>query len=133
MQYASDATMTIVFSCCQPSLVVSYDTVQAIHSVWVLRKVTSDVRGHTHKCTNPNRAFLTLTVLFLLFQERSLVLRCPVDPGGTPLRLMASGFLTSHLRNMSHLDSPCGGGSHGLVSGTGPGFVFLFFIIPSIF
>lgn len=50
VQYASDATMTIVFSCCQPSLVVSYDTVQAIHSVWVLRKVTCDVRdlSHTH-------------------------------------------------------------------------------------
>lgn len=56
VQYASDATMTIVFSCCQPSLVVSYDTVQAIHSVWVLRKVTCDVRDlthaqmHKHKC-----------------------------------------------------------------------------------
>lgn len=43
VQYASDATMTIVFSCCQPSLVVFYDTVQGIHSVWVLRKVTNDV------------------------------------------------------------------------------------------
>ncbi|XP_011601409.2 anaphase-promoting complex subunit 1 [Takifugu rubripes] len=94
VQYASDAAMTIVFSCCQPSLVVSYDTVQAIHSVWVLRKVTCD--------------------------ERSSVLRCPVDPVGTPLRLMASGFLTSHLRNMSNLDSPCGVGAHGLGSGTGP-------------
>lgn len=58
VQYASDATMTIVFSCCQPSLVVSYDTVQAIHSVWVLRKVTSDVRWsytqvHKPKCGLP--------------------------------------------------------------------------------
>lgn len=59
------------------------------------------------------------------------MLRCPVDPVGTPLRLMASGFLTSHLRNMSNLDSPCGVGAHGLGSGTGPRFVihcFLFSI-----
>lgn len=124
--------MTIVFSCCQPSLVVSYDTVQAIHSVWVLRKVTSDVRDHTHKCTNPNMAFLTLKVLFYLLQERCLVLRCTVDPKGTPLRLMVSGFLTSHLRNMPHLDCPGGGCSHGLASGTGPGFVMCLLIFPTI-
>lgn len=67
MQYASDATMTIVFSCCQPSLVVSYDTVQATHSVWVLRKVTPDVRAPTQTKslgTNPNTVFLFLTVPF---------------------------------------------------------------------
>uniref|UniRef100_A0A3Q3R8Z7 Uncharacterized protein n=1 Tax=Monopterus albus TaxID=43700 RepID=A0A3Q3R8Z7_MONAL len=40
VQYVSDSTMKIVFSCCQPSIVVSYDTVQGIHSVWALRKVT---------------------------------------------------------------------------------------------
>lgn len=123
--------MTIVFSCCQPSLVVSYDTVQAIHSVWVLRKVTCDVRDltHTRKCTNTNTAACTLFRLPL--KERSSVLRCPVDPVGTPLRLMASGFLTSHLRNMSNLDSPCGVGAHGLGSGTGPRFVIhcFFFLI----
>lgn len=64
MQYASDTTMTIVFSCCQPSLVVSYDTVQATHSVWVLRKVTSDVRDRTHKCTNPKLLSLPLMCYF---------------------------------------------------------------------
>uniref|UniRef100_A0A8C9YH22 Anaphase-promoting complex subunit 1 n=1 Tax=Sander lucioperca TaxID=283035 RepID=A0A8C9YH22_SANLU len=85
VQYASDATMKIVFSCCQPSVVVSYDTVQGIHSVWALRKVTQD--------------------------ERSTVLRCTADPVGTPLGLMASGLLTSHLRNISRLDSPVGPGS----------------------
>nr|XP_046257770.1 anaphase-promoting complex subunit 1 isoform X2 [Scatophagus argus] len=93
VQYASDATMKVVFSCCQPSLVVSYDTVQGIHSVWALRKVTPD--------------------------ERSSVLRCPADPVGTPLGLMASGFLTSHLRNISRLDSPGGSGAPGLGPGTG--------------
>ncbi|XP_071401193.1 anaphase-promoting complex subunit 1, partial [Centroberyx affinis] len=95
VQYVSDSTMKIVFSCCQPSIVVSYDTVQGTHSVWALRKVTHD--------------------------ERSTVLRCPVEPVGTPLGLMASGFLTSHLRNVSRLDSPGGGGGGaGLGPGTGP-------------
>ncbi|KAM6997725.1 anaphase-promoting complex subunit 1 [Tautogolabrus adspersus] len=85
VQYASDANMKIVFSCCQPSLVISYDTVQGIHSVWALRKVTHD--------------------------ERSTVLRCSSEPAGTPLGLMASGVLTSHLRNISRLDSPGGSGA----------------------
>uniref|UniRef100_A0A3Q1II57 Anaphase-promoting complex subunit 1 n=1 Tax=Anabas testudineus TaxID=64144 RepID=A0A3Q1II57_ANATE len=80
VQYLSDCTTKIVFSCCQPSIVVSYDTVQAIHSVWLLRKVTHD--------------------------ERSTVLQCPAEPVGTPLGLMTSGFMTSHLRNISRLDSP---------------------------
>uniref|UniRef100_A0A3B4V8D4 Anaphase promoting complex subunit 1 n=1 Tax=Seriola dumerili TaxID=41447 RepID=A0A3B4V8D4_SERDU len=52
VQYASDSTMKIVFSCCQPSIVVSYDTVQGIHSVWALRKVTHDVSDHTHTHTH---------------------------------------------------------------------------------
>ncbi|XP_013766436.1 anaphase-promoting complex subunit 1 [Pundamilia nyererei] len=94
VQYVSDSAMKIVFTCCQPSIVVSYDTVQGIHSVWTLRKVTHD--------------------------ERSTVLRCPAEPAGTPLGLMASGFLTSHLRNVSRHDSPGGTGpsGHGLGTGT---------------
>ncbi|KAK1905988.1 Anaphase-promoting complex subunit 1 [Dissostichus eleginoides] len=92
VQYASEATMKIMFSCCQPSIVVSYDTVQGIHSVWALRIVTQD--------------------------ERSSVLRCTADPVGTPLGLMASGLLTSHLRNISRLDSPGGSGATGLGPGT---------------
>lgn len=87
IQYVTDASMKIVFSCCQPSVVVSYDTVQGTHSVWALRRVTQD--------------------------ERSTVLRCSVDPVGTPLGLMASGLLTSHLRNISRLDSPGGSGATG--------------------
>ncbi|XP_031695585.1 anaphase-promoting complex subunit 1-like, partial [Anarrhichthys ocellatus] len=79
--------MKIVFSYCQPSVVVSYDTVQGTHSVWALRRVTQD--------------------------ERSTVLRCSVDPVGTPLGLMASGLLSSHLRNISRLDSPGGSGATG--------------------
>ncbi|KAM8859323.1 anaphase-promoting complex subunit 1 isoform 2-T2 [Spinachia spinachia] len=91
VQYAADATMKMVFSCSQPSVVVSYDTVQGTHSVWALRRVTQD--------------------------ERSTVLRCSVDPVGTPLGLMAPGLLPSHLRNISRLDSPVGGAATGLGMG----------------
>lgn len=54
--------MKIVFSCCQPSVVVSYDTVQGIHSVWALRKVTHDVSDHTYtdKYTHTRRVYLSL-------------------------------------------------------------------------
>ncbi|XP_017288052.1 anaphase-promoting complex subunit 1 isoform X2 [Kryptolebias marmoratus] len=93
VQYMSDSTMKIVFTCCQPSIVVSYDTVQGTHTVWALRKVTQD--------------------------ERSTVLRCPTEPVGTPLGLMASSFPTSHLRNISHLDSPVGSGTTVLGFGSG--------------
>ncbi|XP_068597126.1 anaphase-promoting complex subunit 1 [Brachionichthys hirsutus] len=87
VQYASDATIKIVFSCCQPSLVVTYDTIHGTHSVWVLRKVTSD--------------------------ERSSVLRHPADPVGTSLGVVALGFLNPYLCNISRLDSPGGSGVMG--------------------
>uniref|UniRef100_A0A8C7YWB1 Anaphase-promoting complex subunit 1 n=1 Tax=Oryzias sinensis TaxID=183150 RepID=A0A8C7YWB1_9TELE len=90
VQYACDSTMKVLFTSSQPSMVVSYDPMQGTHSVWALRKVTHD--------------------------ERSTVLRYPTEPGGTLLGLMASGFLTSHLRNTSRLDSPGGCGTAG-----GPG------------
>uniref|UniRef100_A0A8C9YEK9 Anaphase-promoting complex subunit 1 n=1 Tax=Sander lucioperca TaxID=283035 RepID=A0A8C9YEK9_SANLU len=61
VQYASDATMKIVFSCCQPSVVVSYDTVQGIHSVWALRKVTQDVSEYTDIHIQTQRVYLSLT------------------------------------------------------------------------
>ncbi|XP_034407430.1 anaphase-promoting complex subunit 1 isoform X2 [Cyclopterus lumpus] len=89
VQYASDSSRRIVFSCCRPSLVVSYDTVMGTHSVWALRAVTQD--------------------------ERSTVLQCSAEPVGTPLGLMALGLLTSHLRNISRMDSP---GAPGLGTGT---------------
>lgn len=131
VQYASDTTMTIVFSCCQPSLVVSYDTAQGIHSVWVLRKVTPDVSDPTDTHANNHREFVCpLCPASHHHQERSSVLRCPVDPGGTPMGLRASGFLTSHLRNISRLDSP---GGSGLAPGTGPRYVVCFLISQQIF
>ncbi|XP_011482572.1 anaphase-promoting complex subunit 1 isoform X2 [Oryzias latipes] len=95
VQYACDSTMKVLFTSSQPSMVVSYDPMQGTHSVWALRKVTHD--------------------------ERSTVLRYPTEPGGTLLGLMASGFLTSHLRNTSRLDSPGGCGAAG-GPGTGSSF-----------
>lgn len=80
--YMSDSNMNIVFSCCQPSILVCYDSAQGIHTVWTLRTVTH--------------------------HERSVVLRCPVQQSGSPLGLKAPGFQTSHLRNISRLDSPGG-------------------------
>nr|XP_061821876.1 anaphase-promoting complex subunit 1 [Nerophis lumbriciformis] len=82
VEYMSDTTMKIVFACCQPSIVVSYDTVQGTHSVWSLRKVTHE--------------------------ERSTLLRCPAEPFSGPLGFLATDFLMSHLRNFSRLDSPGG-------------------------
>ncbi|CAN9499595.1 unnamed protein product [Ophioblennius macclurei] len=94
VQYQSDPTMKIVFTCCRPSIAVTYDTVQGIHSVWALRKVTSD--------------------------ERATVLRCPAEPAGTLLGVMTTGFLSPHLRNISRLDSPGGNCPTGLGPGVGP-------------
>uniref|UniRef100_A0A673WIX6 Anaphase-promoting complex subunit 1 n=1 Tax=Salmo trutta TaxID=8032 RepID=A0A673WIX6_SALTR len=79
VQYVSDSTMKIVFSNCEPSIVMTYDTVQCIHSVWALRKVTPD--------------------------EQSTVLKCP-EQVATPQGLMPPSFLTTHLRNISRMDSP---------------------------
>lgn len=90
VQYVSDTGMKIVFSCPEPSLMVSYDAIHGTHSVWALRTVTLD--------------------------EKNTVLRCPTEPVGTPMGLMASSFLTSHLRNISRLDSP-GGTGHGPATG----------------
>ncbi|CAL1577909.1 unnamed protein product [Knipowitschia caucasica] len=92
VQYVSDTTMKIVFSCSEPSMMVTYDTLQGTHSVWALRQVTHD--------------------------EKNTVLRCPSEPVGTPMGVVASSFLTSHLRNISRLDSPGGPGvtGHGVAT-----------------
>ncbi|XP_061646236.1 anaphase-promoting complex subunit 1 [Phyllopteryx taeniolatus] len=82
VDYMSDSSTRIVFTCCRPSIVVSYDSVQGTHSVWSLRKVTHE--------------------------ERSTVLSCLSKPFGEPLGFLATGFLMSHLRSHSRPDSPCG-------------------------
>ncbi|XP_030628160.1 anaphase-promoting complex subunit 1 [Chanos chanos] len=79
VQYVSDSTLKVVFSCLDPSIIMTYDTVQCTHTVWALRKVTQE--------------------------ERSMVLKCS-EQGAPAQGLMAPSFLTSHLRNVSLLDSP---------------------------
>ncbi|XP_035256642.1 anaphase-promoting complex subunit 1 isoform X2 [Anguilla anguilla] len=79
VQYVSDSTLRIVFSSCEPSIIMTYDTVQCAHTVWALRKVTSE--------------------------EQSMVLKCP-EQVATPQNLMAPSFLNTHLRNVSKMDSP---------------------------
>lgn len=114
--------MTIVFTCSQPSLVVFYDTVQGIHSVWALRKVTSDVSVQGGLVENPNGKFCMLSSQHgvpCCRQERSAVLPHPADPVGMPLGLIAPGFLTSHLRKSSGPESTVGTGAYGLGSGAG--------------
>lgn len=87
VQYVSDTNLKIVFSCPQPSMIVSYDAIQGTHSVWALRKVTQD--------------------------EKDAVLPITSPPADICIDVMASGFLTSHLRNISQLDSTEGSGETG--------------------
>ena len=79
VQYASDSTMKIVFSCSQPSLIVSYDTLQGIHSVWALRKVTPDVSDDTDTYTNKQKHSLPVSNLKPFITIRSALQSCGVQ------------------------------------------------------
>ncbi|PIO35329.1 hypothetical protein AB205_0200760, partial [Aquarana catesbeiana] len=48
VQYVSDNTLRIVFSNADPSIVMTYDTVQGAHTVWALRKVKSENYSSIH-------------------------------------------------------------------------------------
>lgn len=43
MQYVADHTLQIVFLSADPSIVMTYDTVQSLHMVWALRRVKPEV------------------------------------------------------------------------------------------
>ncbi|XP_036402941.1 anaphase-promoting complex subunit 1 [Megalops cyprinoides] len=79
VQYVSDSTLRIVFSSCEPSFIMTYDTVQCMHTVWALRKATPE--------------------------EKSTVLKYPVQVAPSQ-NVMAPSCLSTHLRNVSKLDSP---------------------------
>ncbi|NXX64497.1 APC1 protein, partial [Spizella passerina] len=81
VQYVADHTLRIVFLSADPSIVMTYDTVQSLHTVWALRRVKPE--------------------------EQSLVLKFP-DQGGTPQHMATSSSLTAHLRSLSKGDSPGG-------------------------
>lgn len=43
MQYVVDPAVKIVFLSIDPSIVMTYDAVQNVHSVWTLRRVKPEV------------------------------------------------------------------------------------------
>ncbi|XP_053314793.1 anaphase-promoting complex subunit 1 [Spea bombifrons] len=79
VQYVSDHTLRIVFTSSDPSIVMTYDTVQGSHAVWALRKVKPE--------------------------EQNSVLKYP-DTLGTPQHGMTNSSLSAHLRSVSKADSP---------------------------
>ncbi|XP_068088385.1 anaphase-promoting complex subunit 1 isoform X1 [Hyperolius riggenbachi] len=79
LQYVSDHTLRIVFTNTDPSIVMTYDTVQGSHTVWALRKVKSE--------------------------EQNAVLKYP-DLLGTPQHGTINSSLTAHLHSVSKVDSP---------------------------
>ncbi|KAI5108590.1 anaphase-promoting complex subunit 1 isoform X2, partial [Silurus meridionalis] len=80
LQYVSDSALRVVFSCCEPSIIMTYDTLQCSHTIWALRKVTSE--------------------------EQSTVLKCPSQDGSAQTPTAAPSFLGAHLRSVNRLDSP---------------------------
>ncbi|ELK26073.1 Anaphase-promoting complex subunit 1 [Myotis davidii] len=79
VQYVVDHAMKIVFLSTDPSIVMTYDTVQCLHSVWVLRRVKAE--------------------------EENAVLKFS-EQGGTPQNVAPSNSLTANLRSLSKGDSP---------------------------
>uniref|UniRef100_A0A2K6DAI7 Anaphase-promoting complex subunit 1 n=1 Tax=Macaca nemestrina TaxID=9545 RepID=A0A2K6DAI7_MACNE len=56
VQYVVDHAMKIVFLNTDPSIVMTYDAVQNVHSVWTLRRVKSEVRRKARRGTPQNVA-----------------------------------------------------------------------------
>ncbi|XP_077884433.1 anaphase-promoting complex subunit 1 isoform X2 [Ictidomys tridecemlineatus] len=79
VQYVVDQAMKIVFLNIDPSIVMTYDAVHNVHSVWTLRRVKPE--------------------------EENVVLKFS-DQGGTPQNVASSSSLTAHLRSLSKGDSP---------------------------
>ncbi|XP_072103052.1 anaphase-promoting complex subunit 1 isoform X1 [Mobula birostris] len=79
VQYVADYTLKIVFSNTAPSIILTYDTVQCLHTVWALRKIKTE--------------------------EQNTVLRHP-GTAGTPQNIATSSSLTAHLRSVSKGESP---------------------------
>uniref|UniRef100_A0A493T2D3 Anaphase-promoting complex subunit 1 n=1 Tax=Anas platyrhynchos platyrhynchos TaxID=8840 RepID=A0A493T2D3_ANAPP len=79
VQYVADYTMRIVFLSAEPSIVMTYDTIQSLHTVWALRRVKPEEQNTVLK-----------------FSEQM----------GTPQHVATSSSLTAHLRSLSKGDSP---------------------------
>ncbi|TRY97620.1 hypothetical protein DNTS_004749 [Danionella cerebrum] len=79
-QYISESALKIVFTCLQPSIIMIYDTQQCTHTVWSLRKFTPE--------------------------EQTTLLKFPEQPIPTQTPKPATGYFSTHLRNVTRLDSP---------------------------
>lgn len=79
VQYVADYSMRIVFLNANPSILMTYDATQSLHTIWALRRVKAE--------------------------EQSAVLKLS-EQVGTPQQLATSGSFTVHLRNLSKGDSP---------------------------
>ncbi|XP_030051793.1 anaphase-promoting complex subunit 1 [Microcaecilia unicolor] len=79
VQYVAEPTMKTVFTTNEPSIIMTYDTVQNVHSVWALRRVKPE--------------------------EQNVVLKYP-DQQGTPQHVSTSNSLTAHIWSVSKGDSP---------------------------
>uniref|UniRef100_A0A672PRJ0 Anaphase-promoting complex subunit 1 n=1 Tax=Sinocyclocheilus grahami TaxID=75366 RepID=A0A672PRJ0_SINGR len=80
LQYVSDSALRVVFTCHEPSIIMTYDTQQCTHTVWTLRKATPE--------------------------EQTTVLKCPDQAGPVHTPNAAPSLLSTHLRNVTRLDSP---------------------------
>uniref|UniRef100_A0A8C2L8N7 Anaphase-promoting complex subunit 1 n=1 Tax=Cyprinus carpio TaxID=7962 RepID=A0A8C2L8N7_CYPCA len=80
LQYVSDSALRVVFTCHEPSIIMTYDTQQCTHTIWSLRKVTPE--------------------------EQTTVLKCPDQAGPVHTPNAAPSLLSTHLRNVTRLDSP---------------------------
>ncbi|XP_036606766.1 anaphase-promoting complex subunit 1 [Trichosurus vulpecula] len=79
VHYVADSAMKIVFLNADPSIIMTYDAVQGLHSLWILRRVKPE--------------------------EQNAVLKFS-EQGGTPQHVATSSSLTAHLRSLSKGDSP---------------------------
>ncbi|XP_034966996.2 anaphase-promoting complex subunit 1 isoform X4 [Zootoca vivipara] len=79
VQYVADYSMRIVFLNAEPSILMTYDATQSVHTIWALRRVKAE--------------------------EQSTVLKFS-EQVGTPQYAAASSSFTVHLRNLSKGDSP---------------------------
>lgn len=79
VQYVVDPAVKIVFLNIDPSIVMTYDAVQNVHSVWTLRRVKPE--------------------------EENAVLKFP-EQAGTLQNATTSSSLTAHLRSLSKGESP---------------------------
>ncbi|XP_054840642.1 anaphase-promoting complex subunit 1 [Eublepharis macularius] len=79
VQYVADYSMRIVFLNAEPSILMTYDATQSLHSIWTLRRVKPE--------------------------EQNAVLKFS-EQVGTPQHAATSSSFTVHLRSLSKGDSP---------------------------